>query len=276
MFGLKGLKNRIKQAGITESTFECERDGLKIRGTEYRPASAEGDKLPAAIVCHGFMAFQDTVRNYAVTLAEQGYCAYCFDFCGGSLFFGKSDGRTTDMSVLTEVEDLKAVINHVGSLSYIREDGLTLMGCSQGGLVAALAAARGAGAEKLILFYPAFCIPDDAKAGKMMLAKFDPEKVPETLYCGLMKLGARYVTDALSLDPYGEIASFDGDVLIVHGSKDGVVNAAYSEKAAEVYAARDKGKVRFEMIEGGTHMFGRAHDGIAVGYLVKFVSGRDR
>lgn len=34
---------------------------------------------------------------------------------------GKSDGKTTDMSVLTEVEDLIAVIEYVSSLEYTDE-----------------------------------------------------------------------------------------------------------------------------------------------------------
>ena len=53
--------------GMSESGFECSREGLTIRGTEYRPA---GSNLPAAIVCHGFMANQSTVRHYARYLAK--------------------------------------------------------------------------------------------------------------------------------------------------------------------------------------------------------------
>ena len=60
-----GKKNNIEE-GIVESFFECVRDGLTIRGTEYRP---EGENLPVAIVSHGFMANQDTVRHYAKILA---------------------------------------------------------------------------------------------------------------------------------------------------------------------------------------------------------------
>ena len=54
---------------IAKAPFECKRGHLTIRGTEYRPA---GIHLPIAIVCHGFMAFQDTVRQYAIELADLG------------------------------------------------------------------------------------------------------------------------------------------------------------------------------------------------------------
>ena len=63
--------------GITESEFSCQRDGLTIRGTEYRP---KGENLPIAIVSHGFMANRNSVREYTQLLAGKGYAAYCFDF----------------------------------------------------------------------------------------------------------------------------------------------------------------------------------------------------
>lgn len=37
------LKKPKLKEGIAENTFECKRDGLFIRGTEYRP---EGENLP--------------------------------------------------------------------------------------------------------------------------------------------------------------------------------------------------------------------------------------
>ena len=58
------VKKKNVQEPFTETTFECKRGNLTIRGTEYRP---EGEDLPVAIVSHGFMAWQDTVRHYGVT-----------------------------------------------------------------------------------------------------------------------------------------------------------------------------------------------------------------
>ena len=173
------------------------------------------------------MAFQDTVRQYAKALARLGYCSYCFDFCGGSVIKGKSDGKTTDLSVLTEVQDLEAVIRYTQNLPYTGSE-LLLMGCSQGGFVSALTAAKHPGlADKLVLFYPALCIPDDARAGKMMFARFDSQSIPEKLRCGPMKLGRCYPAAVIDMDPYEEIKAYTGPVLLIHGTKDTIVRMDY-------------------------------------------------
>ena len=259
------LKKSKVQEPFTETTFECKRGDLTIRGTEYRP---EGENLPVAIVSHGFMAWQDTVRQYAKELARMGYCAYCFDFCGGSVMKkGKSDGATTDMSVLTEVQDLETVIEYAQGLPYIGKE-LLLMGCSQGGFVSALVAAKHPEqVDKLVLFYPALCIPDDARAGKMMFAKFDPTNIPERINCGPMKLGRCYVADVIGMDPYEEIKSYRGPVLIVHGTKDNIVNPDYARQAQRAYP-----NAELHIIEGGAHGFSKKHDAIA--HLRRF-AGRD-
>lgn len=77
--------------------------------------------------------------------------------------------------------------------------------------------------DRLVLFYPALCIPNDARAGKMMYAKLDPQNLPEQFTCGPMKLGRCYPADVIDTDPFREIQGYDGPVLIVHGTKDKIV-----------------------------------------------------
>ncbi len=248
--------------------FSCMRDGLTIRGVEYCP---EGENLPIAIVSHGFMANHKTVLQYVDLFAEMGYATYTFDFCGGCVIGGKSDGRTTDMSVMTEVEDLKAVMEYVRSLPYTDADRITLMGCSQGGFVSALTAVeREEWVKSLVLFYPALCIPDDARNGKMMFAKFDPKNPPETFCCGPMKLGKQYITDVIRMNPFEAIAPYSGEVLIVHGTKDKIVDMRYVQEAHKVYAGRETGTVEVHYIDGGKHMFSKKHDALAMTYLRRF------
>ena len=254
---------------IKKSKFSCQRDGLTIRGHEYKPI---GENLPIAIVSHGFMANLMTVKHYAQFLAEIGYVAFCFDFNGGCVMMGKSDGKTTDMSVLTEVSDLCAVIEYAKSLDYTDSSNILLMGCSQGGFVSALTAAKLRDqVRKLVLFYPALCIPDDARSGKMMWAKFDPQNIPEIVKCGPMKLGRCYVADVVNMNPFDEIKGYEGDVLIVHGTADKIVNIRYAEQAVETYKSEPYGhSITYHTIEGGKHMFSKKHDKIALEHLGEF------
>ena len=271
---LKIFRKSKLPEGIIESKFECQRERLTIRGTELRP---EGEKLPIAIVSHGFMATQDTVKQYARALAELGYVSYIFDFNGGCVVNGKSDGKTTEMSVLTEVKDLECVIDYVTTLPYVNRDRLLLMGGSQGGFVSALTAARRRKqVEKLVLLFPALCIPDDVRAGHMMFAKFDPENIPERIQCGPMKLGRCYVADVIGMGPYEEIAPYPGRVCIIHGSEDTLVRPEYSERAFETYknstpeGMSPEERVQLHIIEGGGHGFSPKHDKQAIEILKDF------
>lgn len=261
MFGF----NKKNDNGIMQRQFSCQRDGLTIRGTEYRP---QGERCPIAIVSHGFMANQKTVLHYAKMLAEMGYAAFAFDFNGGSVIMGKSDGKTTEMSVITETKDLLAVIEYAKSLNYTDAENILLMGCSQGGFVSALVAAEYP-VSKLVLFYPALCIPDDARAGKMMWAKFDPQNPPAIIKCGPMKLGKCYVEDVIHMDPFEAIKGYSGNILLVHGTKDKIVHPDYAQRAYEAYH-NSSDNITFRMIENGAHGFAKKHDRIAMDELKKF------
>lgn len=258
-----------KEKNINKTPFSCRRGELNIRGSEYRP---QGKKLPIVIISHGFMANSMTVAHYGKMLARMGYAAFCYDFCGGCVTLGKSDGETTQMSVLTEIEDLKAVIEYTKALPYTDENKVVLMGCSQGGFVSSLTAAELQDEiSDLVLFYPAFCIPDDARKGKMMLAKFDPADIPEIINCGPMKLGSRYVSDVIDMNPYEKVVTYPGNVLVVHGTKDSIVALSYSERLIEAYNARSTGKAKLITIKGGGHMFSPYYDTIAMKHLKAYL-----
>lgn len=259
---------------FSESPFSCQREGLTIRGTEFRPA---GEQNPVAIVSHGFMGTEETVRQYALPLVELGYCVYTFDYCGGNPGTGKSDGKTTEMSVLTEVRDLEAVMAYAASRPYTDGTRCLLAGASQGGFVSALTAARNPEkVQQLVLIYPALCIPDDARAGRMMFAEFDPADLPEEIPCGPMLLGRCYPADVLDLEPFRELKPYQGRVLLIHGTEDTLVRPEYSQRAYEAYAAScpegmtEQQRVQLHLIEGGGHGFNEEQDLLCIGYIRSF------
>ena len=243
-------------------TFTCKRNDLEIRGHIWGKKS---ERQHAVILSHGFLSNEKMCKTYARLLADLGFLAITYDFCGGGIVC-KSDGRKQDMTVLTEKEDLKAVIKAV------KEDfdplGISLLGCSQGGFVSGMVAAElGFGSiESLILFYPAICIPDDARSGRMMFYKFDPANIPELLGRFPMKLGGDYARTVIDMDPYEEMKAYDGPVLLLHGTADKIVNVRYARTLKDIY--RD---CRYEEIENGKHGFKGKYDKTACDALKSFV-----
>lgn len=263
---------------VTEQ-FSCVRGSNTIRGVVYRP---EGEKLPLLIASHGFMSNNRTIKNEAIRLANLGFAVVACDFCGGGVG-SRSDGKSTEMSVQTEVEDLLAIIEAASKLSYVDAEDLTLCGFSQGGFASAIAAAKlKARVKRLILFYPALCIPDDARNGKMMFAKFDPSDPPEKIRCGPMKLGKCYVQDVIGWDPFEQIKGYTGPVLIIHGTGDKVVARHYIEKAFAVYLAEQGGvpseNCQLVYIDNGNHglrgLLGRMWLDYAFFAIEKFLQGK--
>ena len=255
---------------VSREDFSCQRGELEIKGTVFMPEGKSD--CPIAIVSHGFMANQMLSHIHGQNLAKMGYAAFCFDFCGGTLI-GASEGKSTEMSVLTEVVDLKAVIEFAKACEYTDSEKLVLVGCSQGGFVSALTAAQlQHQVDAIILLYPALCIPDDARSGQMMFAKFDPANVPEAFYCGPMKLGDVYVNDVIEMDPYELIGTYNGKVLIIHGTKDNIVDISYATRAVEVYENAGAA-VELKIIDGGGHMFANPiHAYKALGYIRQFIA----
>ena len=212
--------------------FEISSQGCILRGFILRPKK-EG-KLPAAIISHGFSGNTEETKKYADIFVENGYVAFCYDFCmSGS---GKSTGSSLGMSVLTEKQDLLNLLNYVKTFDYVDKDKISLVGCSQGGFVSALAAVE---CEKdirnIILLYPALCIPDDANRGNMAGAKFDPKNIPEQLQCGPITLSKKYPLDAMKIDYIKDLCPFKKPVLIIPAVNDGLVNISYARNLAKAY-----------------------------------------
>ncbi len=238
----------------------------RIYGVLYKPKGVTG-KMPVCIMSHGFNGNHKNSRDYTQAMAQLGYLTYAFDFCGAGTR-SKSDGKTTEMSIITERDDLEAVIDYFKSRDDVDTSRITLMGDSQGGMVTALAAAdRAEDIERIALFYPALCIPDD------WLEKYGSiENVPETVSFGEVTLGSVYFTDAWGLIDrvYEEISKFKGPVLLVHGTADDTVPISYSERAAseEGYGSQ----CEFHIINGAGHGFKGDDRRESLTYTVQFMS----
>lgn len=261
----KNIKSREGLTLITRGIYI--REGkLVIHGRWYMDGREE--KWPAIIICHEFGTNMHSTARYAKILCRQGYAVFIFDFCGSES--GTSQGRkSTEMSVTTEVVDLLKVIDYVESRPFVNNKHIFLMGCSQGGLVASLAAEKRKNEiEKLVLLYPALSIPDDARKGSMLDAEFHTDEIPETFV--VMKrfnMGKRYMADAIVLSEWKEMMRYKNPVLIVHGTDDELVDIDYARKAAKIFP-----NAKLVEIDGGHHLFPTLEERkLAVEETIKFL-----
>lgn len=237
-----------EESDAESGSFHTEIHSVRVRDdriftTVYVP---EGKgPFPAVILSHGYNGKGNDFQAEASFFAGHGIVACTFDFCGGSAR-SDSSGSTKRMSVLTEKEDLEAVLSFLKGQKAVAQDQLFLFGGSQGGFVTTLAAAEmPEGIRGLILYYPAFCIPDDWRK------KYpDPEQIPDSTEFWGMELGRPYFETAVQLDAYAALRSIRTDLLLLHGEKDAVVPLSYAQKAAEVGAS-----VELEVLPGEGHGF---------------------
>lgn len=238
----------------------------QIYGKLYQPENVKG-KQPIIIYSHGLGGTHEILENFAKALAEKGITGYAIDYRGGGEK-SQSSGKTTDMTVLTEVRDLEEVIEAVKKWDFVDPNKIILLGESQGGAVSGLTAAKHPNEiAGLVTFYPAYAMVDDAHK------KYpNPAEIPAvTRYFGIIDLGKQYFVDAQHLDPYSKIGNYTKPMLLVHGNADKIVNIKYSEQASKVYP-----KVTYKVIDGAGHGFNeKNHFEQALGYVETYLKEND-
>lgn len=183
---------------------------------------------PLVILSHGFGGNHSGHQDYSDYFVSQGFATFNFDFCGGG-WGSKSAGTMLDMTVLTEADDLNAIIDHFKDDP--RFSCIMLWGASQGGFVSAyVSAQRPADVAAIVLEFPAIVLQDDAKARANADGTF-----PETSNVMGNTISHKYNEAAVSFDLYEHIKDYTGPVLILHGDADRIVPLRYSQKAAEIY-----------------------------------------
>lgn len=261
---------------LKEEKFTCNRAELAIRGMYFYEENGENEKLPAVIISHGFTGNYADVISFCKRFVKLGFAAFCYSFCGGGRPGEKeetrSEGEYLDMTIGTEVADLIAVKDYVKTLDFVDAGKITLCGFSQGGFVSGLAAAKlGREIERLIMVYPAICIPDHARAGILGGAHYDPKNVPEIIDCGVRKLGKAFHDEVVAMEPFAELSKYDGPVLILQGMRDMVVNYSYAIRAKESYKPN---QCHLQLIRCLGHGQGESEEKYMFDSMKEFILGR--
>lgn len=206
----------------------------KLAAEIQKPVLSSGEKVPIAIIMHGFTGNKEgrMLKLIADSLQNHGIASIRFDFNG----HGQSEGRFEDMTVPNEIEDAKKVYEYVATLPYVDASRIALVGHSQGGVVSAMTAGE-LGSPRVAavaLLAPAAVLRDDAIRGNTMGAKYNPLDPPDSVpLFGGHNLGASYIRTAFTLPIYETAARYTGPATIIHGTGDRVVPYTYGERFHE-------------------------------------------
>ena len=231
-------------AGVETEELWLERDGKKIFGRLYLPENAVYP-LPLLILSNGLGSDHTIMEPYAEFFAEAGFAAYIFDYIGGSEN-SLSDGKMTEMSVLTEAEDLNSILDYFRGDSRFPENEIFLFGGSQGGFVSSyVAGKRPEDVAGLIVLYPAYNLQEISLA---MIA--EDGSVPETAVIGEHTVGSVYLEDMKGFDIYEVLRQYTGPALLFHGTEDPYVPLEYVRRAADILSGAE-----LVIVEGAGHGF---------------------
>lgn len=275
--------------------FTVDNDGMKIQGIAYLSANSTDSnqvkKSPAIIMSHGYLSNLHNFEYFATQFAMIGYNVFTFNFCCGSDETDPelmSDGTTTNLCIEGEISDLITVYNYVSTRDYVKSDEIILWGESQGAFVSGLTAARlQEKISKLVMIFPAVCIPDHARRGTLAGASYDPKNPPELICTERAMLSKVFVDDVKDMDAYSELAKYKGETLLIQGTCDSIVVPEYQYIVKKEFDLTDNKenenaqitnanhRLKLQMVRGMDHYTGGEHKEALKDSIRYFIEGKE-
>ncbi|MEX3011098.1 alpha/beta hydrolase [Hoeflea sp. TYP-13] len=210
-------------------------DGQTVVGTLETPDQAE-KPAPVVLMLHGFTGSRDELpvkdteegvfSRTARQLAENGYASLRIDFRGS----GQSGGKWEDTTFSGQIKDAIAAIDWLKTSPDVDGDNISVLGWSQGGLVATHAVAERPEVKSTILWAPA------TNPLATFTALFGSETVmnaiagaPETPHTVKLPWGVdttlkgAFYQELPTTSPAAALSRYPGPVMVIVGSKDTLV-----------------------------------------------------
>jgi dienelactone hydrolase len=263
----------MSSARLEERDFRIEDEGdplrtLRGRLTYAEGAAERGERLPCALVLHGFKGFMDWGFHPEIArrLARRGLAVVRFNFSGSGV---GEDGRSfteeraffenTPTREIEDVDRVRAWLDS-GAVPWIDPRRAALLGHSMGGGVALIHAARRQDYRALACW-----------ASVATFRRFPPEvegqwrrdgfvEIPNLRTREVHRLGRGWLDDldrhADALDVVAACGRLAAPTLFLHGSEDEAVSP---EESRRLLRAFGPGSARLEVVPGANHTFGAVH-----------------
>lgn len=229
-------------------------DGITIGGTLFRPDAVEA--RPALVLLHGWQPAGTNgaavVEARARRYAADGYVALAVSMRG----WPPSGG--TDDCGLRQPADIVAVLAWLRAQPGVAADRVGLVGFSQGGQVALLAAARDSRVRAVVAYYPV----TNVATWKATTANAD---IPGYV-AAICEPGG---TSARS--PTAHAAAVAAPVLLVHGDADTRVPTDQSVRMREALVAAGR-RVQLLLVPGAQHGFTVSEEAMVTPAVAQFLA----
>ncbi|MFH1074487.1 MAG: alpha/beta fold hydrolase [Candidatus Firestonebacteria bacterium] len=222
--------------------------GFNLAGVMHLPKPRQ-KKAPLVVMNHGFTGNKSETHymftKLARALAENGIAAFRFD-CFAS---GDSEGEYKDTNFYRDISDAKNAVVFAKSFKRIDKKRVGLFGMSKGGYISAILCGECKGIKAAGLM----CAPADfPKLWDTRLGKnYKQNKIFD--YSGL-SIGKVFTEALYSLGNKNleSIAGFKNPLLIVHGTKDTVVEVSDAKVYYKISGSKKK---KLVLVKGSDHGF---------------------
>lgn len=206
---------------------------------------------PVVVLLHGFGGHRDELAiggngpgifSYtAEQLAQRGFSTLRIDFRG----VGDSEGRFEETTYSSQVADCLAAMDFLSTYPRIDRDRMFLLGWSQGGLVAALAAARtnrpsgvalwAAVGEPIVSFQN--LVGRDSYLKGLKSRETTTVELP---WGDRISLAQNFFREVSETNPIDEIASYEGPLFVAEGTLDKAIPSGTAAKFANAHREQNE------------------------------------
>lgn len=226
----------------------------------YPKEATVDNKIPAVVMLHGTASNKDEAGDgYKIAapfFAQQGIASIRIDFIGT----GDSKTDYSDYSYTSAVADAMRAYDAIKAEEYVDPTKISVMGWSQGGTIALLAAGRNPSSFSSVLTwsgaYDLRNLVSDEANGYVSFEEAKRQADQQGYYDykfswrDPLHLGQRWFHDVATIDVLKEFSSFTGRVEAIVGTEDVVVPP---QNGNEIIKGHEGGKVF--SVQGGDHTF---------------------